>query len=78
MNLKSKKLLSLFLIFSLVMLSTNLYAKERRGAKLIVTKNDGQQIEGELSQLNRIHFFYWILKEKMCLLVLRILRLLEL
>jgi hypothetical protein len=43
-----KKLISLFLIFSLVILSTNLYAKERRGAKLIVTKLDGQLIEGEL------------------------------
>lgn len=48
MNLKSKKLLSLFLAFSLMMLSANLYAKERRGAKLIVTKKDGQQIKGEL------------------------------
>ena len=26
----------------------NLYAKERRGAELIITKKDGQQIEGEL------------------------------
>ena len=48
MNPTSKKLISLFLAFSLVMLSVNLYAKERRGAKLIVTKKDGQQIEGEL------------------------------
>jgi len=31
-----------------MMLSVNLYAKERRGAKLIITKKDGQQIEGEL------------------------------
>ncbi len=30
------------------MLSANLYAKERRGAKLIITKKDGQQTEGEL------------------------------
>jgi len=30
------------------MLSTNLYAKERQGAKLIITKTDGQQIRGEL------------------------------
>jgi len=30
------------------MLSANLYAKERRGAKLIITKTDGQQIRGEL------------------------------
>jgi hypothetical protein len=48
MNPTSKKLVSLFLIFSLMMLSANLYAKERRGAKLIITKKDGQLIEGEL------------------------------
>jgi len=43
-----KKFTALLLIFSLVMLSANLYAKERRGAKLIITKTDSQQIEGEL------------------------------
>ena len=48
MSLKSKKFVSLLLIFSLMMFSVNLYAKERRGAKLIVTKKDGQLIEGEL------------------------------
>jgi hypothetical protein len=48
MNPISKKLISLFLVFSLMMLSANLYAKERRGAKLIITKKDGQQISGEL------------------------------
>ena len=48
MNPAGKKFISLFLVFSLVMLCVNLYAKERRGAKLIVTKKDGQQIEGEL------------------------------
>ena len=48
MKAKGKKLIALFLVFSLVMLSANLYAKERRGAKLIVTKLDGQLIEGEL------------------------------
>jgi hypothetical protein len=48
MNSKSKKLISLFLVFSLLALSANLYAKERRGAKLIITKTDGQQIRGEL------------------------------
>jgi len=47
MNPTSKKFISLFLIFSLMMLSVNLYAK-KRGAKLIVTKLDGQLIEGEL------------------------------
>ena len=31
-----------------MMLSVNLYAKERRGAKLIVTKKNGQQVKGEL------------------------------
>jgi len=48
MKPKRNKLVSLFLVFSLMMLSANLYAKERRGAKLIVTKTDGQLIKGEL------------------------------
>ena len=48
MKAKGEKLVSLFLIFSLIMLSANLYAKERRGATLIITKKDGQQIKGEL------------------------------
>jgi len=48
MNPTGKKFISLFLVFSLLSLSINLYAKERRGAKLIITKKDGQQIEGEL------------------------------
>ncbi len=48
MNPISKKLISLFLVFSLMMLSANLYAKERRGAKLIITKKNGYQTEGEL------------------------------
>ena len=48
MNPIGKKLLSLFLVFSLMMLSVNLYAKEKRGAKLLITKKDGWQREGEL------------------------------
>jgi len=48
MNPIGKKFISLFLVFSLVMLSVNLHAKERRGAKLIITKKDGHQVEGEL------------------------------
>jgi hypothetical protein len=48
MNPTSKKFIALLLVFSLMTLSANLYAKERRGAKLRVTKLDGQQIEGEL------------------------------
>jgi hypothetical protein len=48
MNPTSKKFISLFLAFSLMMLSVNLYAKERRGAKLIVTKKHGYETEGEL------------------------------
>ncbi len=43
-----KKFTALFLVLSLMMLSVNLNAKERRGAKLIITKKDGQQVEGEL------------------------------
>jgi len=48
MKTGGKKFIALFLVFSLMMLSANLYAKERRGAKLMVTKKDGQLIEGEL------------------------------
>ncbi len=48
MKLKRNKLLSLFLVFSLLVLSANLYAKEKRGAKLIIIKKDEQQIKGEL------------------------------
>ena len=48
MNPKGKKLISLFLVFSLMMLSVNLYAKERQGAKISVLKKGGQKIKGEL------------------------------
>lgn len=48
MNPTGKKFTALFLVFSLVTLSVNLYAKEKRGAKLIITKKDGQRIKGEL------------------------------
>jgi len=48
MKLRRNKLVSLFLVFSLMMLSANLYAKERRGAKLQITKKNGIQIAGEL------------------------------
>jgi len=54
----SKKLLSLFLVFSLMAISCTTIttqrhkrfesSKERRGAKLIITKLDGQLIKGEL------------------------------
>jgi len=43
-----KKIIPLFLVFSLLALSGNLLAKERRGAELIVQKKDGQQVRGEL------------------------------
>ena len=45
---KEIKFISLFLIFFFVILSSNLYAKERRGATLIITKTDDLQIQGEL------------------------------
>ena len=45
---KGKKFISLFLIFSILALSGNLMAKEKRGAQLIVQKKDGQQVKGEL------------------------------
>ena len=48
MNKKRKKFTSLFLVFSLVALSGNLMAKERKGVKLAIQKIDGQQVNGEL------------------------------
>jgi hypothetical protein len=47
MKPKRNKLVSLFLVFSLLVLSVNLYAK-KRGADLLITKTDGWQREGEL------------------------------
>ena len=43
-----KKFVSLFLVFSLLALSGNLIANERRGAKIVIQKKDGQQVRGEL------------------------------
>ncbi len=48
MKVKGKKFVSLLLVFSLVALSGNLMAKEKKGANLLVTKKDGQQVAGEL------------------------------
>jgi len=48
MNPTGKKFISLFLVLSLMMLSVNLYANERRGAIIIITKKDGTQYQGEL------------------------------
>ncbi len=53
MNPTSKKFISLFLAFSLLTINcaslrTTGGKREKHGAKLIVTKKDGQQIEGEL------------------------------
>ena len=47
MNPTSKKFVALFLIFSLLALSGNLYAK-KRGAELTIFKKDGRLIRGEL------------------------------
>ena len=55
MGKKRKKIVSLLLVFSLVAFSGNLTAQqswvgrqEKKGAKLKVEKNDGQQVTGEL------------------------------
>jgi len=44
---KSNKFIAVYLVVILLILSGNLYAK-KKGANLIVTKKDGQPIEGEL------------------------------
>ena len=42
------KVLVLGVVFSLLICSENIMAKERRGTELMITKTDGQQIAGEL------------------------------
>jgi hypothetical protein len=48
MNSKGQKLMSLFLIISLLILPITLIANERRGADLIIKKTNDQQVRGEL------------------------------
>ncbi|GAG24033.1 unnamed protein product, partial [marine sediment metagenome] len=48
MRAKGTKFISLFLMFSLMALTTLITAKEKRGANLIIQKTDGQQVKGEL------------------------------
>ena len=43
-----KKIIALLLIFSIISLYGNLYAKERRGADIILQKTDGHRVKGEL------------------------------
>ena len=43
-----KKIIALLLVFSIICLYGNLYAKERQGAELVIQKIDGQQVKGEL------------------------------
>ena len=55
-----RKIIVLFLAFSVLSLSVNLMAKERRGADLIIKKKDGQQVRGELIVVKQNSF---LLKE---------------
>ena len=48
MNPKGKKFVSLLLAFSLMLLPVSLHADRREGATLLITKKDGQRIQGEL------------------------------
>jgi hypothetical protein len=43
-----RKAISLFLVFSMLVLSIPLIPKEKRGADLIIQKTDGSQVRGEL------------------------------
>ena len=43
-----RKSISMFLVFSVLLLSGNMFAKERKGADLIIQKKDGQPVRGEL------------------------------
>jgi hypothetical protein len=43
-----KKFISLFLVFSILALSGNAFAKDRKGADVIIQKADDTQVKGEL------------------------------
>ena len=43
-----KKFISLFLVVSILAFSVNLFAKERKGADLIIQRTNGTQVRGEL------------------------------
>ena len=43
-----RKAISLVLVFSILLLSGTMFAKERKGADLVVQKTDGTQVRGEL------------------------------
>lgn len=43
-----KRVISLFLVFSILTLSGNLFAKEKKGVDLIIQRTDGTQARGEL------------------------------
>ena len=53
MKAKWNKFIPLFLIFYLLILSGNLYTKERSGVELVVQKKDGKQQTGELIAVKR-------------------------
>lgn len=48
-----KRLIALLLIFSIICLYGNMYAKERRGAELVIQKIDGLKVKGELIAVKR-------------------------
>lgn len=53
MDSKDQKLISHFLIISLLILPMTLTANERRGADLVINKTDGNQVKGELIAVKR-------------------------
>lgn len=53
MKKKGERLVALILVFSLVALSGNLMAAERKGVRLVIQKTDGQEIKGELVAVKR-------------------------
>jgi len=52
-SLLVRKATSLFLVFSLAVLSSGLFAKERRGAELVIQRMNGKQVRGELVAVKR-------------------------
>lgn len=54
------RLILLFLL-SLLLFINSLEAGTKHGAEIVVQKNDGHQIRGELIAVKKILSFYWML-----------------
>jgi hypothetical protein len=57
-----RKLTSILVIFIFLVLPANVFAKEKRGANLVIQKKNGQKISGELITMKKQSMLLWDFK----------------